>query len=205
MSPDKQRIKKLRKRRNIKRRTGDVVRHRLAGINKAVRVFNRRIRNLKSTPGERAVEYLEDFVGKTESPAGSNDAPFLAEWRKLLGLAWMRGQPWCGMACIAGWQFGGRKRLPDGTVYTPNICAGAPGPYGHKVRPEDARKGDLVVFNFGSGIAKHVGLARGPAKGGVIPTIEGNTSAGNSGSQANGGGVYKRTRSVGLVLCVVRP
>jgi hypothetical protein len=160
-------------------------------------------------PGEKALAHLGRYVGKTESPAGSNDAPFLAAWRaKMPTLAWMRGQPWCGFACIAAWLGGAGVRLPDGVVFTPNIVAWANrGEHFDRIAPENARKGDLVVFNFpgGSGIADHVGLARGPARNGVIPTREGNTSPSSSGSQANGGGVFDRVRPVGQVAVVARP
>ena len=159
--------------------------------------------------GGRAAAYMLGYVGKTESPAGSNDAPFLAAWRaKLPSLAWMKGQPWCGFGCIAAWRFGAGVRLPDGVVYTPNIVAWAQrGEHFTRVAPENARAGDLVVFNFvgGSSIADHVGLALGPARGGLIPTVEPNTSPSNGGHQSNGGGVWKRSRPVGLIAVVARP
>jgi hypothetical protein len=200
-------------------------RTRKANRSKKVRFWNRRLKRAEARlkglavelaaakaaqdPGERALAYLGRYVGKTERPAGSNDAPFLASWRlKLPTLAWMRGQPWCGFACIAAWQFGAGIRLPDGVVFTPNIVVWANrGEHFTRVRPEDARPGDLVVFNFpgGSTTADHVGLARGPARGGVIPTREGNTSSNDGGSQANGGGVFDRARPVGLIAVVARP
>ena len=49
--------------------------------------------------------------------------------------------------------------------------------------------GDLVFFTY-----SHVGLVI-EVHNGYVVTIEGNTSSGNSGSQRNGGGVYKRTRN----------
>lgn len=178
-------------------------------IHKLTGAITRRNKKLSGTPGEHAVNYLLRFVGKTESPAGSNDSPFLADWRRALKLAWMRGQPWCGFAVLAAYFLGTGKRLPDGVVYTPNIVAWAhAGTNGFRaVRPEDARAGDLVVFNFpgGSSVADHVGLALGPAIGGYIPTVEGNTSSSNAGSQSNGGGVFRRSRPVSLIAVVARP
>ena len=38
-----------------------------------------------------------------------------------------------------------------------------------------------------------------------MQTIEGNTSSGYSGSQSNGGGVYRRTRSYSSIIGVIRP
>lgn len=66
------------------------------------------------------------------------------------------------------------------------------------------QRGDLVYFDFGSGVNKHVGIVtsyswdeNGALK---IHTIEGNTSSGMSGSQDNGEGVYERTRTPDQIL-----
>lgn len=161
----------------------------------------------KGGHGAAAVHFLVKRAGWVEHPSGSNDSSFLKHWRNALGMGWMRGQPWCGFACIAAYHYTG-KSIPKDSVYTPNIVSRARSGNGFRaVRASQARPGDLVVINFpgGSGIADHVGLARGPARGGMIPTVEGNTSSGNGGSQANGGGVFIRSRPVGLIAVVARP
>jgi hypothetical protein len=53
--------------------------------------------------------------------------------------------------------------------------------------------GDLTLYDFGHGIA-HIGIHEA-IRGANFVAIEGNTSPGNSGSQANGGGVYRRARA----------
>jgi hypothetical protein len=54
------------------------------------------------------------------------------------------------------------------------------------------KQGDLVVIG---GYGVHVEMVRGPEQpDGGVPTYGGNTSPGNSGSQSNGGGAYKRVR-----------
>lgn len=93
-------------------------------------------------------------------------------------------------------------------------CAGLPGAYcptmlsaasGHTVPKAQARPGDVVYFDWGGdGIVDHVGIVEAN-NGSHLTTIEGNTSSGASGSQGNGGGVYRRTRSFGVVRAVVRP
>jgi hypothetical protein len=158
--------------------------------------------------GAKAVAFMVKRAGSTESPAGSNDSAFLRHWRDALGMAWMRGQPWCGFAVLAAYHYGAHKALPQGVVFTPNIVAWAhAGDHFQAVPSSQAKAGDLVVFNFPGGhpVADHVGLARGPARGGVIPTVEGNTSSGNGGSQSNGGGIFIRSRPVGLIAVVARP
>lgn len=180
----------------------------IARLNLAIK---KRQQKLAGGPGEKAARYLLGYVGRTESPPGSNDAPFLRAWEAGLGhdrLDWMiPGNPWCGFACIAAWKYGAGKDLPDGTVYTPNIVAWAKQGVHFKAVPATAAKpGDLVVIDWTPGTgADHVELALGPAKGGVIPTVGGNTSPSNAGSQSNGGGVFQRTRPVGFIAVVARP
>lgn len=198
--------------RNRRRKRAGVLRKRLAKLNASLAKLNATIRRrrarLDGGDGADAVRWLLAMAGQTESPPGSNDAPFLAEWRRWFPtLAWMRGQPWCGFACIAAWYKGADKRLPDGTVYTPNIVTWAhAGTHFKAIAASQAKPGDLVVFDWSPGTgADHVALALGPAVNGLIPTIEGNTSATNAGSQSNGGGIFKRSRPVGLVAVVARP
>lgn len=207
--PSVQARRKATQRRAVsKQRKRVKVRNRINGAIARARVMiakrRKLIRQDDGAPGVRAVRAALTMVGKVEN---NNDAPWLHKMENDLPhdrLDWMvPGNPYCGLGVIWSWWVGAKKELPDGYVYTPNICGG--GAYGRKVSAYDAKPGDSVVFHFGSGGAKHVGLARGPAKNGVIPTVEFNTSPSDAGSQGNGGGVWPRNRSLGLVLCVVRP
>jgi len=58
---------------------------------------------------------------------------------------------------------------------------------------------DIIIYNFG-----HTGIVESAAAG-TITAIEGNTSPGDKGSQDNGGGVFRRTRSKSLVKAYIRP
>lgn len=206
------RLSRWRRERNRRRKVAGRLRKRLHAvtgrINKLNAAITRRKQKLAGGSGDKAARYLLGMVGKTESPPGSNDAPFLAAWRKdFPTLAWMKGQPWCGFACLAAWYHGAGKKLPDGVVYTPNIVSWARSGQGFTaVSATAAKPGDLVVFDWNPGTgADHVALALGPAVNGLIPTVEGNTSPTNAGSQSNGGGVFKRSRPVGLIAVVARP
>ena len=187
--------------RNPARRTPQM----LARARKNVKAWEAR----KAGTGTNALRAAARMVGKSER--GANDAPWLRQMEDDLPhnrLDWMiPGQPYCGFGCIWSWWAGAKTLLPDGTVFTPNIC-----PWGGKtlgkvkfvrVAPEQAKPGALVVINFGSGGAKHVALARGPMRNGAIPTTEFNTSPTSAGSQANGDGVWKKTRPRGFVLCTL--
>lgn len=162
-----------------------------------------------SDPGQLALAAAGRMVGKRET--GDNDAAWLRQMEDDLPhdrLDWMiPGNPYCGFGCIWSWWAGARLLLPDGTVYTPNICPWGGTTQGQvrfvRCRPEDAKPGALVVMHFGSGGAKHVAMARGPMRNGQIPCREFNTSPSNAGSQANGGGCWDRTRPRGFVLCTL--
>jgi len=78
------------------------------------------------------------------------------------------------------------------------------------VQLAEAQPGDIVMFNFPGGEGHdHTGFFTGH-DGAYIRTIEANTSPDWSvdqsiQAQANGGGVYRRRRSKGLVSAVIRP
>ena len=68
------------------------------------------------------------------------------------------------------------------------------------------RPGDLVQLDFDRDRqADHIAIVEAVLPDGTLQTIEGNTSAGNSGSQSNGGGVFRRLRGVALAVGAVRP
>ncbi|MFF1377541.1 peptidoglycan-binding protein [Streptomyces sp. NPDC058308] len=69
------------------------------------------------------------------------------------------------------------------------------------------RRGDIVFYSWDGGpLADHVGIVTADSPAGHdIKTIEGNTSSGASGSQGNGDGCYRRTRTRSQVLGFGRP
>lgn len=68
----------------------------------------------------------------------------------------------------------------------------------------EAAPGDVVIFNWDGGATDHVGLVERNLGGGVLQTIEGNTSNGAKGSQSAGNGVWRRRRSRSIAA-VIRP
>ena len=74
-----------------------------------------------------------------------------------------------------------------------------------EVSKNSLRAGDIVFFDWDkSGDCDHVGIVEA-AGASQVTTIEGNTSSGNSGSQSNGDGVYRRYRTYGQIAHAVRP
>lgn len=123
----------------------------------------------------------------------------------------MNYQPWCVMfiwwifnhAGAGSLFYGGNKVALCSTLYNHHNSLGqAVGTTGSALRA-----GDIVFFDF-SGKKRdtnHVGIVESVQSSSTIITIEGNTSSGASGSQANGDGVYRRTRSTKYVSRAYRP
>ena len=68
------------------------------------------------------------------------------------------------------------------------------------------RPGDVLIYDFPGTAYKtdHCGICES-VSGQYVTAIEGNTSNGNTGSQSNGDGVYRRKRKRSLVLGAYRP
>ena len=134
-------------------------------------------------------------LGTTESPANSNKVRYNTWYygREVSGDAY----PWC-MAFVQ-WVFAqAGKVLP----YKIASCSALLSWY-RQNRPEcivrDPMPGDIILYTF-----SHTGIVES-VQGSTVTAIEGNTSAGSSGSQANGGGVFRRTRNKSLVRAYIRP
>lgn len=135
-----------------------------------------------------AIAYARKYRGTTESPANSNCGPKIDQWQRMCDI---HAEPWCGCFCNACLVAAGFPTQPW-LRYCPSIEGKARSREGgwswHPIA--EARPGDLVLY--GRSIAEHVELYAG---GGV--TYGGNTSSGDGGSQANGGGVFERRRNFG--------
>jgi hypothetical protein len=131
-------------------------------------------------------------LGTVESPPNSNRT----KYGKAYG---MDGQAWCAMFVWWVFQQTGDKDLIPKAAYTPTFADWfrKRGAWGTAPRP-----GAVVFFDFpGDGVNRisHVGLVEAVNTDGTITTIEGNTSGTTAGSQRDGGGVWRRTRRVGIV------
>jgi hypothetical protein len=164
--------------------------------------YRRKLRKRYSrTGGIKALKWAIEQIGTTESPAGSNWGPKIGEWITFTGYSFP--VYWCGcFACYAVVKVGGAKiptRIRIG--YTGYITADAnAGVNGLTAVPfSQARAGDIVVYSF-----DHIGLVE-RVDGDTLFAIEGNTSSGSSGSQSNGGGVFRRVRSRSDVVTIARP
>lgn len=151
----------------------------------------------------KAVLHAQRYAkaGTKEHPPGSNSGPSVTRWQKACagGGSWLYRQPWCGVFCWNMLDHAGVKDLTsrmasvaliEDDARTGRYCYSA-----WTTNPGAVHKGDLVVL-FGRGV--HVELVL-YVSGGLVHTVGGNTSAGTTGSQSNGGGVYRRARPMSAV------
>ena len=152
---------------------------------------DRQLRALKAKPkSERAlvVAWALKQVGTHEDAGRPNRGRRVDEWADRIG-AWMRGQPWCGSFCWNAWHEALGRDLDRRTVSTVairDLARAGQGGYRRWKPLSQVLPGDFIVY--GTGGPQHVGIYVG---GGRV--VEGNTSPGTGGSQADGGGVYIRS------------
>lgn len=148
------------------------------------------------TTASRFLEAARSELGYTESPAGSNRTKFA----KQAGHA--NAAPWCATFLVA---IARRVEisLPSESAYTPTMANGFKAAKAWHTQP---RPGDVAFFDFPDSKRRiqHVGVVE-TSTSTTVTCIEANTSAGRSGSQDNGGGVYRRTRPRSHVVGFGRP
>jgi hypothetical protein len=135
-------------------------------------------------------------IGTTESPAGSNRVPY---WS--VKPSW-NGGPWC--AAFIQWCLKKHGMWYDAALpfYCPSLVQKAKAEGRWIGATGTPAPGDLVIYGT-TGYA-HVGFVVRTLSLGRIETIEGNTSSGVLGSQSNGDGVYRRTRTRSWVRGFIR-
>lgn len=139
---------------------------------------------------QQIIDIAAADIGYTESPKNSNKTKF-GKWYG------MDGQPWCMMA-VQYWYNAAGYTLP----YKTASCSALLSWY-RKNAPDkivsNPKANDIIIYDFG-----HTGILESD-NGDTITAIEGNTSSTDAGSQDNGGGVYRRTRSKSKVTAYIRP
>jgi hypothetical protein len=171
---------------------------------KIIRRRKRQLKRANSGPNA-AVRWALDQKGTVEIPAFSNRGPKVTKWQESFG-SWLVGQAWCGVFVGVALRFGGvtvNSRVAGVALICEDAEKGVNGWESFTRDPSKAMKGDAVVL-FGRGT--HVGLVViNNVRDQALHTIEGNTSAGDSGSQSNGGGVFARVRPYSSVYGIARP
>ena len=139
-------------------------------------------------------EWCKDRVGVVERPSGSNKGhPQPSGWQERVYGG--DGVPWCAcFAVCSAWDAGIEGQGTASVQLNVNLARQGRGIYrgwttdSNRVRPGD----HCAVFGTGT----HTEVVVGPT---AWDCVGGNTSSGSGGSQANGGGVYRRNRRGAIV------
>ena len=183
-----------------------------------IRARARAATNPPKPVGERAMEIMVNWARNGYVETGPNKVAQLSAIAKELGLSTAyqnMGWSWCAFATgLSGLKAGSNvyKTLFGGSfnsklvLYVPQIYAYAQsGIHGLRLIGRDqARPGDLVVFNWDGGVPDHMGRLIAKKDSNTILTVEGNTSPSAAGSQNNGDGVYMRIRYQNTVYGFIR-
>lgn len=145
----------------------------------------------KKTGPEAAVKAGIKDIGKTEQPYGSNWGGIVQ--KMILWLGYSGPVYWCG--CAAGWwmlnKAEGQATAKIRRGYAGFVEADARSKTnGLEVVNAPVKGGWATLWNN-----EHIVMTTGNTNGSMFETIEGNTSS-SDGSQSNGGGVYRKWRSI---------
>lgn len=142
---------------------------------------------------EDLLEWARKQIGTVEKPPNSNQIKY-ATWARI------PGQPYCAAFVSQGFAITGIGMEDDDPydewfyVYTPTGAQIFRNAGRWFTDISKARPGDVVFFANTTRIC-HTGVVEKNLGGGKLQTIEANTSSGAAGSQADGGGVYRRVRT----------
>lgn len=166
-----------------------------------------------STIGERAVWAMRIVEGPLEVH-GNNKGPYVQEIQKLGSELAPAAWPWCAASVSwalrsAGWSSWAAFVKHESEAWVPAWSdAAQAGRYGMSVKSwRTATTGDIVCFKWDQPRYQHIGFvnARPNQVTGIASTIEGNTSSETeAGSQDDGAGLWRRTRTVTPPQLVIR-
>ena len=168
---------------------------------------------LPGTMPQRATWAMRIVEGPLEV-FGNNIGPYVQQIQRL-GSELAEGDwPWCAATVSwalrsAGWQHWRAFVKGEAEAWVPAwVDAARAGKYGMSIAPwYTARNGDAIAFQFDDDAHHdHIGfvLARPSLTSGIAPTIEGNTSRTNVGSQADGAGLWRRQREAKPPHIIIR-
>lgn len=146
-----------------------------------------------------ALESAATQLGVVETPYGSNNGPDVRKYQDATD-AGGHGFAWCAAFVCWNLQRAGYNVKQIKNRASVGFFLSWANKMGYVVtRPY---RGDLVCYQFDhDNWPDHIGhvervLSLRPVGYWLLQTIEGNTSSGSSGSQSNGGGVFRRRRLV---------
>lgn len=145
---------------------------------------------------KKALEWAYQLEGILEEPKNSNRGLAIDDIQKVFGF---KGVQYCALFA----QYCYKRACTDlnipfpfsGTASSQTLYQEALKKNWAEVDFTKLKAGDIVIWRKFKLWQGHVGIVEAVfPEFGSFHTIEGNTSPGNTGSQSNGGGIYRRTR-----------
>lgn len=165
-----------------------------------------------SSVGRRAMWAMVAMEGPLETQ-GNNAGPYVQQIQRLGSELAPGAWPWCAATVswalrCAGWKSWAAFVKHEPEAWVPGwVEAARKGRYGLSVVSwRAASAGDVAAWRWDSSVHQHIGIVmrRPGLVSGVALTVEGNTSSGSSGSQDDGGGLWRRERDVRPPHVVIR-
>lgn len=163
---------------------------------------------------EEVVKTAQKYTYVREK-TGKNDGPEIKQWLGYFGLP--QGNPYCAAFVIGGCYkeasdtLGIAQPLPKTARVSTLYKTAKKNPYKFKVISaarvkqgiETLEKADVPAWSHNklpgnSDWNGHTGIVLNQINNNTFTSIEANTSSGNKGSQRDGDGVFKRTRTLGI-------
>lgn len=165
----------------------------------------------------RAAICMEVVQGPLET-GGNNMGPWVQAIQRYGSELSPGAWPWCAATTswayrAAGWKRWAEFVRAEHEAWVPAwVSSARAGRYGMSVVSLGrARRGDAICFDWsrggrGDGVHDHIGLLRRRPNvvTGSALTVEGNTSSGSSGSQADGAGLWARVRDARSPAVLIR-
>jgi len=190
-------------RKNRIKQTGDLTPKTLLVIGK----------DLPGTMPERATWCMRIVEGPLET-WGNNRGPYVEEIQKLGSQLAPGAWPWCAATTswayrCAGWKSWAAFCKGMNEAFVPDwVAAAEQKKYGMSIIGwRSSRQGDAITYQFDEDKQQdHIGLLLGRPNlvSGECRAIEGNTSSGEYGSQADGSGLWTRTRNAKPPQIIIR-
>lgn len=141
------------------------------------------------------------YVGQVREVGGNNRGPEINRWLRAVGA--FPGDPWCGAFVAAMLR---AAEAQTGAMIYPPVRSALARSYigrGSVIEATEVRRGTRTapigaspVWQRGTTRKGHIGINDANWRGPVGTTIEGNTSRGTRGSQADGANVWRRRRVI---------
>lgn len=158
--------------------------------------------NIRKDLLDKFIEVAHGEVGIVEIPINSNSGTKVNEYQKA-GRS-TDGQPYCNsFICYCMQKACQLLKIEENLIPIPmqavaNVTYNFAKAHGKEIMSNPSI-GDLIVWKNPNSYSGHIGIVVDVLPNNRVQTIEANTSPDSKGNQRDGGGVYYKTRKIGMI------